>query len=47
MGGLDLCYGRWDDSRHLLFEPDPKTPLWPEIDLSNSRIRDFKDVENY
>ncbi|CAD8061948.1 unnamed protein product [Paramecium sonneborni] len=47
MGGLDLCFGRWDNQKHLLFEVHPFEQLWPQIDFSNSRIRDFVDVKNY
>jgi len=33
MGGLDLCYGRWDNNKHNLFEEQ----LFPGIDFSNVR----------
>ena len=51
IGGLDLCWGRFDTNEHPINEPrdnsnDPKY-LFPGIDYSNARIRDFKEVENY
>lgn len=50
LGGLDLCYGRWDDGNHDLFDPeDPeiveKKNKWPGIDYCNPRTKDFNDVE--
>ncbi|RHY14600.1 hypothetical protein DYB36_004964 [Aphanomyces astaci] len=38
VGGLDLCFGRWDNARHDLFEPKARK------DYSNPRIKDFVDV---
>jgi len=46
LGGLDLCFGRWDTSKHSLREEEPSGDLWPGIDYSNCRIADFTDVEN-
>ena len=46
LGGLDLCFGRWDNSHHLLCEKEPLGDTWPGIDYSNCRIADFTDVEN-
>ncbi|RQM27949.1 hypothetical protein B5M09_000869 [Aphanomyces astaci] len=42
VGGLDLCFGRWDNARHDLFEPKART--FPGKDYSNPRIKDFVDV---
>ncbi|MBP3800956.1 MAG: hypothetical protein J6I85_02835 [Clostridia bacterium] len=49
VGGLDLCWGRWDTHDHPIFEPqnDKQEYLFPGIDYSNARIRDFDKVENY
>ena len=49
VGGLDLCWGRWDTHNHPIFEPqnDKQEYLFPGIDYSNARIRDFDKVENY
>ena len=49
VGGLDLCWGRWDTHDHPIYEMpngDQKY-LFPGIDYSNARIRDFNKVENY
>ncbi|KAJ3856607.1 phospholipase D [Lentinula lateritia] len=43
MGGLDLCFGRWDTSQHVLID-DPDTDqsqIWPGKDYSNPRVSDF------
>ena len=45
VGGLDLCFGRWDRPSHPLFDTSPA--LWPGIDYSNSRVCDFAGVENW
>lgn len=45
LGGLDLCFGRWDRASHPLFDSSPS--LWPGIDYSNSRVCDFAAVENW
>ena len=49
VGGLDLCWGRWDTHSHPIFEGknDKDEYLFPAIDYSNARIRDFDKVENY
>lgn len=55
MGGLDLCYGRMDNSQHLLydeaFEATKNLPdieeFWPGIDFSNSRTKDFYNVKHH
>lgn len=44
VGGLDLCFGRWDDASHALFdEPDQLTNFQGK-DYSNPRVKDFIDV---
>ncbi|KAF8635992.1 hypothetical protein AX15_000154 [Amanita polypyramis BW_CC] len=46
MGGLDLCFGRWDTPQHALTD-DGHTPngyIWPGKDYSNPRTRDFYDL---
>ncbi|KAF8500767.1 phospholipase D [Russula emetica] len=43
MGGLDLCFGRWDTPQHALVD-DPEEgeePIWPGKDYSNARSTDF------
>ena len=45
VGGLDLCWGRFDTNQHPIYEPENKADnpqyLFPGIDYSNARIRDF------
>ncbi|KZT64620.1 phospholipase D [Daedalea quercina L-15889] len=46
MGGLDLCFGRWDTPQHAIID-DPENmsdgaeQIWPGKDYSNPRISDF------
>ena len=49
VGGLDLCWGRWDTHAHPIFEEsnDKQEYYFPGIDYSNARIRDFDKVEKY
>lgn len=34
MGGLDICYGRWDTDEHPIYDKDS---LWPGADYNNER----------
>ncbi|KZT08000.1 phospholipase D/nuclease [Laetiporus sulphureus 93-53] len=50
VGGLDLCYGRWDLPAHPLADvhpADPRNIVFPGQDYNNARILDFKDVKDY
>ena len=49
VGGLDLCWGRWDTHDHPIYEKENEEQKYnfPCIDYSNARIRDFDKVENY
>ena len=49
MGGLDLCYGRYDTSKHYLCEQADISPyvVFPGQDYNNVRLKDFKDVHNW
>ncbi|KAF8962898.1 phospholipase D/nuclease [Flammula alnicola] len=50
IGGLDLCFGRWDTHTHSLADVHPtdfSKTLFPGQDYNNARIMDFKDVYNY
>lgn len=50
MGGLDLCYGRWDTNDHPIADVHPtniNNILFPGQDYNNARIYDFNDVKNY
>lgn len=42
MGGLDLCYGRYDSSAHPVNKNDKE--MYPGIDYNNVRIKDFIQV---
>jgi hypothetical protein len=50
IGGLDLCFGRWDTHNHPLADvhlTDFSKTLFPGQDYNNARIMDFHDVYNY
>ncbi|KAK2462177.1 hypothetical protein APHAL10511_005809 [Amanita phalloides] len=50
IGGLDLCFGRWDTHNHPLADAHPTQldrTLFPGQDYNNARVKDFKDVYNY
>ena len=49
VGGLDLCWGRWDIHEHPIVEPNNSDEIykWPGIDYSNGRINDFNKVKDY
>ena len=46
MGGLDLCFGRWDTNSHPLSDVHANiaTTVFPGQDYNNARIMDFNDV---
>ncbi|KAF9100005.1 Phospholipase D1 [Mortierella sp. AD031] len=46
IGGLDLCFGRWDTPEHTLIDlkEERNGPRWPGQDYSNPRIKDFCDL---
>ncbi|KDQ62566.1 hypothetical protein JAAARDRAFT_171033 [Jaapia argillacea MUCL 33604] len=42
MGGIDLCFGRWDTPQHVVIDdPEEGAEIWPGKDYSNARISDF------
>lgn len=47
MGGLDLCFGRWDTPQHVMVDdgniegPEGANCIWPGKDYSNARVMDF------
>nr|CCA20937.1 phospholipase D putative [Albugo laibachii Nc14] len=45
VGGLDLCFGRWDTKTHVLFDQDIAITDFLGKDYSNPRIKDFVDVQ--
>ena len=49
VGGLDLCWGRYDFKEHPIYElpNSEKKYFFPFIDYSNARICDFTNVEDY
>ncbi|CZT11707.1 related to phospholipase D [Rhynchosporium graminicola] len=50
MGGLDLCFGRWDTNSHPLADAHPTNinkALFPGQDFNNARVFDFEDVTNW
>ena len=50
MGGLDLCYGRWDTNQHSIADAHPgnlENIVFPGQDFNNARIMDFTDVANW
>ena len=45
IGGLDLCFGRWDTHTHPLADAHPTdfaATLFPGQDYNNARVLDFK-----
>ena len=50
VGGLDLCFGRWDNHQHILSDIHPEgvaNEVWPGQDFNNSRIMDFQNVKDW
>jgi phospholipase D1/2 len=50
IGGLDLCFGRWDNHQHPLADVHPEgvaTEMWPGQDFNNNRVMDFQSVNDW
>ncbi|KAI9756547.1 MAG: Bifunctional dehydrogenase and ferrochelatase [Chaenotheca gracillima] len=50
IGGLDLCFGRWDNHQHPMADAHPsgvKNEMWPGQDWNNNRIMDFQSVQDW
>lgn len=50
IGGLDLCFGRWDNHQHILADIHPEgvaNEVWPGQDFNNNRVMDFKNVDDW
>ncbi|EHK20329.1 uncharacterized protein TRIVIDRAFT_77430 [Trichoderma virens Gv29-8] len=50
IGGLDLCFGRWDARHHPLSDIHPdevQKQVWPGQDFNNNRVMDFKKVQDW
>ena len=47
MGGLDMCFGRWDTNQHAISDAHPtdlNLTVFPGQDYNNARVMDFSDV---
>lgn len=44
VGGLDLCFGRWDTGEHALFDEPGQGANFLGKDYSNPRVKDFIEV---
>ncbi|KAI0703476.1 phospholipase D/nuclease [Cytidiella melzeri] len=50
IGGLDLCFGRWDTHTHPLADVHPTNfaeTLFPGQDYNNARVLDFQQVSEF
>ncbi|OJJ51235.1 hypothetical protein ASPZODRAFT_12074 [Penicilliopsis zonata CBS 506.65] len=50
MGGLDLCFGRWDTHQHSIADVHPtdlNEIVFPGQDYNNARVLDFHDVSHW
>jgi phospholipase D1/2 len=50
IGGLDLCFGRWDVRHHPLADAHPsgvQHEIFPGQDFNNNRIMDFQSVQDW
>lgn len=50
MGGLDLCFGRWDTNQHALSDVHGENLneiIFPGQDYNNARVLDFTDVAHW
>ncbi|KAI1308093.1 phospholipase [Xylaria venustula] len=50
MGGLDMCFGRYDTNSHPIADAHPGNLdgiLFPGQDFNNARVADFEGVDNW
>lgn len=50
MGGLDMCFGRWDTNSHPIADAHPgdlDAIVFPGQDYNNARVFDFEGVDNW
>ncbi|KAK3939806.1 hypothetical protein QBC46DRAFT_140642 [Diplogelasinospora grovesii] len=50
MGGLDMCFGRWDTNSHPIADAHPgnlDAIIFPGQDYNNARVYDFEDVDKW
>ncbi len=45
VGGLDLCFGRWDTVHHVLTDASHLCTHWPGKDYSNEGYKITTDVD--
>jgi hypothetical protein len=49
IGGLDICFGRWDTHQHRLADYPAEghdKEIFPGQDYSNPRVKDFANGKN-
>ncbi|KAJ5722756.1 Phospholipase D/Transphosphatidylase [Penicillium malachiteum] len=50
IGGIDLCFGRWDANQHPLADVHPaglRDDIFPGQEFNNNRIMDFQSVADW
>ncbi|KAI0478475.1 phospholipase D/nuclease [Xylariaceae sp. FL0804] len=50
MGGLDMCFGRWDTNSHPIADAHPGNMngiIFPGQDFNNARVFDFEGVQKW
>jgi phospholipase D1/2 len=50
IGGIDLCFGRWDANHHPLADVHPgglQDDIFPGQEFNNNRIMDFQSVDDW
>ncbi len=50
IGGLDLCFGRWDVSQHPVADFHPsgdEDVIFPGQDFNNNRVMDFHNIDDW
>lgn len=50
IGGIDLCFGRWDAHQHPLADAHPsnfRNDIFPGQEFNNNRIMDFQSVDQW
>ncbi|KAI1081638.1 phospholipase D/nuclease [Whalleya microplaca] len=50
MGGLDMCFGRWDTNSHPIADAHPgnlDAIIFPGQDYNNARVYDFEGLDNW
>lgn len=47
LGGIDLCYGRYDEQSHVMVEKPGEGTKFPYLDYSNPMTKQYSDVANF